>query len=283
LRIIEISIPHFTPSGTFAEAISEMNAIANDGFDVVFLMPILPINKGLSKSPYAVTAFDQLNADLGTWDDWLRWLNACHRLGLNVVLDLPLNHTSPAHEWVGREGFYRMDALGKMHPPMGTNWDDVVQLNHDSAEVGKELMRVIRFWLATGVDGFRYDAAAFIPKGELQQLIRFADDIAERRLFHWCDSLELFNQIEGMSAYFDHEGVKRLRSGEALKGVLSHSSEERILYLANHDTLHQYGSVISQWGDRHTELRDALLHEQVNFMQTFAEWRDPSARYSFLD
>jgi glycosidase len=137
--------------------------------------------------------------------------------------------------------------------------------------------------LATGVDGFRYDAAAFMPKGALQQFIRFADDIAERPLFHWCDGVELFNQIEGMSAYFDHDGVKRLKSGEELRYVLSHPSVERIVYLTNHDTLHQNGSAQNQWGAHYRDMRAALLHQKVNLMQSFAEWRDPSACYSFLD
>jgi glycosidase len=283
LRIIEISIPHFTPSGTFAEAITQLQAIADDGFEVVFLLPIMPINAGMSKSPYATTALDGVRPDLGTWNDWIRWLTECHRLGLQVVLDIPLNHTSPAHDWVARENFYRTDEQGHMHPPIGTLWTDVVQLNHDTPQVEQELNRVIRFWLDAGVDGFRYDAASFMPKRALQNLIRIANNSAVRKLHHWCDSRELFDQINGMTAFLDHEGVKRLSNGESLKEIWSHPCNESILYLTNHDSLHQQGSALQQWGLRYTELLDALLSEKVNVMQSFAEWRDPSSSYSFLE
>ena len=283
MRIIELSIRHFTDAGTFAGATSEMKAVADAGFDVVFLMPVMPIDRSLSHSPYAVTQYGEVNSELGSLQDLQHWLKECHQLGLQVVLDIPLNHTSPAHEWVGRPDFYRLNSQGEMHAPIGTLWNDVVQLNHDSTLVQHELIEALSFWLTMGFDGFRYDAAAFIPKQLLQRLIESANVMVGERLHHWCDSSELLAEVDGMTAFLDHHSVVRLQEGEPVGQVLEQRHRDGIFYLTNHDSLHQRGSALKQWGERYSVIRDELFLHKGHIMLSFCEWREPSATYSFLD
>jgi len=283
LRIIELSIRHFTDAGTFAGATSEMKAVADAGFDVVFLMPVMPIDRTRSRSPYAVTHYRKLNSELGSLQDLEQWLKECRQLGLQVVLDIPLNHTSPAHEWVGRLDFYRLDSQGEMHAPIGTRWSDVVQLNHDSPLVQHELIEVLSFWLKMGFDGFRYDAAAFMPKQLLQGLIESANAMVGERLHHWCDSSELLAEVDGMTAFLDHHSVVSLLEGEPVGHVFEQRHRDGIFYMTNHDSLHQRGSALKQWGERYSVIRDELFLHKGHLIQSFCEWREPSATYSFLD
>ncbi len=260
-----------------------MKAVADAGFDVVFLMPVMPIDRFLSRSPYAVTHYRQVNSELGSLQDLEQWLKECHQLGLQVVLDIPLNHTSTAHEWVGRPDFYRLNSRGEMHAPIGTLWNDVVQLNHDSTLVQHELIRVLSFWLTMGFDGFRYDAAAFMPKQRLQGLIESSNGMVGKRLHHWCDSSELLAEVDAITAFLDHHSVVRIQEGEPVGQVLEQRHRDGIFYLTNHDSLHQKGSALKQWGERYWVIRDELFLHQEHIMLSFCEWREPSATYSFLD
>jgi len=252
------------------------------GFDVAFVMPSIPVNRALSRSPYAVTAYDQINPALGNIDELTRWIKECRRLGIRVVLDVPLNHTSPAHHWMDRPDFYQRDAAGKMHPPLGTEWNDVLQLNHAHPNVQQALADVIRFWTSLGFDGFRYDAASFMPSDALEKLIEVANNYAQKELLHWCDSGETYFRVRGMTAFLDHDGVRRLLSGESIKSLLQGRHNDGIFYLTNHDSLHQQGSALQQWGKSYPEVLKLLLDEKLHVMQTFAEWRNPSSVYSFL-
>jgi glycosidase len=170
-----------------------------------------------------------------------------------------------------------------MHAPIGTRWSDVVQLNHDSPLVQHELIEVLSFWLKMGFDGFRYDAAACMPKHVLQRLIESANAMVGERLHHWCDSSELLAEVDGMTAFLDHHSVVRLKEGEPVGLVLEQRHRDGIFYLTNHDSLHQKGSALKQWGTRYSVIRDELALRKGHLMLSFCEWRQPSATYSFLD
>ncbi|MCA9603878.1 MAG: DUF3459 domain-containing protein, partial [Myxococcales bacterium] len=120
-----------------------------------------------------------------------------HARGIRVVTDLVLNHTSDQHPWfldsrastsaTKRDWYiWRPDHEGK--PP--NNWASIFEpsawtlpartgmhyyhafyeaqpdLNLRNPEVERELLDVVRFWLARGVDGFRLDAIAHLYEDE---------------------------------------------------------------------------------------------------------------------
>src|SRR5262249_15675028 len=104
--------------GTFDDCIARLPEIAGLGFDVVYLTPIHPIahtnrkarnnalcaGPGDRGSPYAMGAagggHDAVHPELGTLDDFRRFVRACAAHGLEVALDFAVQ-CSPDHPWLG--------------------------------------------------------------------------------------------------------------------------------------------------------------------------------------
>ena len=103
--------------GTFDDCIARLPEIAALGFDVVYLTPIHPIGmtnrKGKNNSlnagpddpgsPYAIGSWegghDAVHPQLGTLDDFRRFVDACRGLDMEVALDFAIQ-CSPDHPWV---------------------------------------------------------------------------------------------------------------------------------------------------------------------------------------
>ncbi|MFE2061233.1 alpha-1,4-glucan--maltose-1-phosphate maltosyltransferase [Streptomyces sp. NPDC059467] len=167
------------PHGTFRSAARRLPAIAEMGFDVVYLPPIHPIGTTFRKGrnntlsadpedvgvPWAIGSpeggHDAVHPDLGTLDDF-RWFveqAAAHRL--EVALDFALQ-CSPDHPWVEKhpEWFH--------HRPDGTiayaenppkKYQDIYPIAFDADMDGlvAETVRVLRHWMSCGVRIFRVD------------------------------------------------------------------------------------------------------------------------------
>jgi starch synthase (maltosyl-transferring) len=166
-------------SGTLVTAARRLTAIADMGFDVVYLTPVHPIGvinrKGRNNtpkagphdpgSPYAIGSVDgghdAIAPELGTFADFDAFVAEARRLGLEVALDLALN-CAPDHPWVSAhpEWFTRR-ADGTIacaeNPPK--KYQDVYPLNfdNDAAGIYAEIRRVVQVWLDHGVTIFRVD------------------------------------------------------------------------------------------------------------------------------
>lgn len=281
LRIIEISLPHFTAAGTVIAAGEAMHDVARSGFNTILLLPVMPISPRHSRSPYAITSYSGVDSQLGTEAHLRQWLTLCHEFNIEVILDLPINHTSPYHEWSCNLGWYSLDSQGMRHAPIGTSWHDVVQLNHNHTSVIGELKKTLAYWLSIGFDGFRYDAARYIQNDLLKELIESANLSADRRIHHWCDDEALFTKAVGFTEFLDHEGF-RLLSGTGKSDKLPERPSNAILYTSNHDTM-QSGMVPSRlWGNNYRTLLDKLIDAPMHLMQSHNEWRNPSTCFSFL-
>jgi starch synthase (maltosyl-transferring) len=166
-------------SGTFCTAARRLDAIAEMGFDVVYLPPIHPIGftgrKGRNNtlasrpgdpgSPWAIGSaeggHDAVHADLGTLGDFDAFVARARELGLEVALDLALQ-TSPDHPWVKEHPeWFTMRADGSIayaeNPPK--KYQDIYPLNFDKDPQGiyAEVLRIVRHWMAHGVRIFRVD------------------------------------------------------------------------------------------------------------------------------
>jgi starch synthase (maltosyl-transferring) len=104
-------------SATFLEACRRLSAIADMGFDVLYLPPIHPIGRSFRKgpnnslvagpgdpgSPWAIGAAEgghtAVEPGLGTLDDFELFRCEAERLGLEIALDLAWQ-CSPDHPWV---------------------------------------------------------------------------------------------------------------------------------------------------------------------------------------
>ncbi|WP_161175354.1 alpha-1,4-glucan--maltose-1-phosphate maltosyltransferase, partial [Streptomyces sp. SID7804] len=167
------------PHGTFDTAARRLPAIAAMGFDVVYLPPVHPIgttfrkgpNNTLNAGPHDVGVpwaigspeggHDAVHPDLGTVEDFARFVARAGELGLEVALDFALQ-CSPDHPWVHKhpEWFHHRPDGSIAHaenPPK--KYQDIYPIAFDADMDGlvAETVRVLRFWMGHGVRIFRVD------------------------------------------------------------------------------------------------------------------------------
>lgn len=166
-------------SGTLAGAAERLPAIAEMGFDVVYLTPIHPIGtthrKGRNNSltpgphdpgsPYAIGSadggHDAIHPELGTFDDFDAFVARARGLGLEVALDLALQ-CSPDHPWVTEHPEWfttRVDGSIAYAENPPKKYQDIYPLNFDNDPEGiyAEIRRVLQVWIDHGVTAFRVD------------------------------------------------------------------------------------------------------------------------------
>ncbi|MHB1738521.1 MAG: alpha-1,4-glucan--maltose-1-phosphate maltosyltransferase [Actinomycetes bacterium] len=166
-------------SGTLATAARRLPEIAAMGFDVVYLPPVHPIGttarKGPNNAPTAGAAdpgspwaigselggHDAIHPELGTFDDFDRFVQDARQAGLEVALDLALQ-CSPDHPWVREHPeWFHHRADGSIayaeNPPK--KYEDIVGLDFDADPEGlyTEVLRIVRLWMSHGVQIFRVD------------------------------------------------------------------------------------------------------------------------------
>lgn len=167
--------------------------IASLGVDAVWLTPFYP---SPSYHGYDVTDYCAVKPQMGTLRDFDRMLRALHERGVRVIIDLVFNHTSSEHPWFREAvralaagesspyiGYYCFSQSGgeRMYEvPGAPGWYYLSEfgyimpdLNLDSPAVRQEMERVMRFWLARGVDGFRLDAVGYYYGGDTERNTAF--------------------------------------------------------------------------------------------------------------
>ncbi|NRP10513.1 MULTISPECIES: alpha-glucosidase [unclassified Marinobacterium] len=166
---------------------SKLDYIASLGVDAIWLSPFF-------KSPmkdfgYDVSDYCDVDPMFGTLDDFKALVARAHELGLKVMIDQVLSHTSDQHPWFTESRSNRTNPKADWYvwadpKPDGTapnnwlsifggsswQWDTQRQqyylhnfltsqpdLNFHNPEVFQENLDNMRFWLDLGVDGFRLD------------------------------------------------------------------------------------------------------------------------------
>ena len=186
-------------SATFAEATAQLERAAAMGFDVVYLPPIHPIGRAHRKgrnntlvarpgepgSPWAIGGaeggFTAVHPDLGTLDDFDRFVARARQLGLEVALDLTIQ-CSPDHPWVREHPewfFHRPDGTIKYAENPPKKYEDVYPVNFlcaDPRPLWEEMRRVLEFWIGHGVHTFRVDNPHTKPVKFWEWLIRAVQD-----------------------------------------------------------------------------------------------------------
>jgi starch synthase (maltosyl-transferring) len=184
--------------GTLATAAKRLDAIADMGFDVVYLPPVHPIGTTARKgqnntlvagpgdpgSPWAIGGpdggHDTIHPDLGTLHDFDAFVARARNLGLEVALDLALQ-ASPDHPWVIRHPeWFTTRADGSIahaeNPPK--KYQDIYPLNFDNDPEGiyAEVHALVRHWMDHDVRIFRVDNPHTKPLPFWQRLL---GDIAQ--------------------------------------------------------------------------------------------------------
>jgi starch synthase (maltosyl-transferring) len=166
--------------GTFKDAESRLEYAAQMGFDVVYLPPIHPIGRAFRKgpnntltagqndvgSPWAIGAAEgghkAVHPELGTIDDFRRFVKKANALGLEIALDIAFQ-ASPDHPYVKEHPeFFRMRPDGTIqyaeNPPK--KYQDVYPFEFETdawKALWEELASVFFFWVEQGVTVFRVD------------------------------------------------------------------------------------------------------------------------------
>ena len=172
--IYEVNIRDFSPTGDLRGVIAGLGRIEAAGANVVWLMPVHPVGivgrKGTLGSPYAARDYLAVDSAFGTLADFRSLVRAVHARGMKLIIDWVPDHTSPDNVWVREHpDYYVRDEHGApMVPrdPQGklTDWTDVVQLDFHNPALRSAMIAAMRHWLVDlGLDGFRVDAAGFVP------------------------------------------------------------------------------------------------------------------------
>jgi alpha-glucosidase len=173
--------------GDLAGIIQRLPYLKDLGIDAIWLSPIYP--SPMADFGYDISDYTGIDPLFGTMEDFDALVNAVHDSGLRIVLDLVPNHTSDQHPWfiesrASRESPKRDWYIWRDPGPEGgvpNNWlsefggsawayDETTgqyyyhaflaqqpDLNWRNLQVREAIYRVMRFWLAKGVDGFRVD------------------------------------------------------------------------------------------------------------------------------
>ena len=183
--------------GDFQGLTSKLGYIRDLGVNTIWLMPFYP--SPLKDDGYDIADYKNVHPQYGTLDDFRTMLREAHRLGLKVVTELVINHTSDQHPWFQaarkappgspERDFYVWSDTDQKY--LGTriifidtetsNWtfDPVAKryfwhrffshqpdLNFDNPRVMSAVLEIMRFWLDMGVDGFRLDAIPYLVERE---------------------------------------------------------------------------------------------------------------------
>jgi maltooligosyltrehalose trehalohydrolase len=149
--LYELHIGTFTPEGTFDAAIERLDHLVELGVDLVELLPVNAFN-GEHNWGYDGVCWFAPHEPYGGPDGLKRFIDACHRRGLGVVLDVVYNHFGPSGAYAPMFGPYLAE---------GSNtWGRSVNLDGPhSDEVRRYIIDSALMWLRDyHADGLRLDA-----------------------------------------------------------------------------------------------------------------------------
>lgn len=177
--------------GDLPGIIHRLDHIARLGADAIWISPFF--RSPMLDFGYDVSDYRDVDPMFGTLQDFDALIDRAHTLGLRVLIDLVLSHTSAEHPWFRESRSSRDNPKADWYvwadpKPDGTppnNWLSIFggsawawesermqyylhnflaeqpDLNFHNADVQRELLDVARFWLNRGVDGFRLDTVNF--------------------------------------------------------------------------------------------------------------------------
>ena len=177
--------------GDLAGITTRLPYIASLGVDAIWISPFF--TSPMKDFGYDVSDYCDVDPMFGTLEDFDAMLDAAHKLGLRVMIDLVLSHTSDQHPWFVESRRNRDNPKSDWYvwtdpqldgtPP--NNWLSIFggsawqwdsrreqyylhnfltsqpDLNLHNFPVQDALLDVTRFWLERGVDGFRLDTINF--------------------------------------------------------------------------------------------------------------------------
>lgn len=182
--------------GDFRGLEQKLSYLQELGVNVIWLMPFFP--SPLRDDGYDIADYVSVHPNYGTLEDFKGFLDAAHKRGIRVIIELVLNHTSDQHPWFQesrksldnprRDWYVWSDTDARYRgvriifvDTENSNWawDPISKqyywhrffshqpdLNFDNPAVREEMWNVMKFWLEIGIDGFRLDAVPYLVERE---------------------------------------------------------------------------------------------------------------------
>lgn len=152
LVLYELHVGTFTREGTFEAIIPRLNALKQLGVNTIELMPVAQFPGTRNWGYDGVHPFAVQNS-YGGPDGLRRLVNACHRLGLCVALDVVYNHLGPEGNYLRNFGPYFTD---RYHTP----WGEAINFDGPySDDVRRFFIENALYWVSDfHVDVLRLDA-----------------------------------------------------------------------------------------------------------------------------
>jgi glycosidase len=225
-------------------------------------------------SYYSTKDYLSVNPEFGTLQDLKSLVDEIHKLGMYIILDIAVNHTAWDHKWVENhpeyytrveagtkpwkkewmtehpEYFERLEKLNMTYPihHEETDWWDVADLNFDNKDLRNEFKQIFKFWVSEfGVDGYRCDAAAWVPSDFWDEIRAALDSIGPVFMLAEADRPEHHKKAFDMSYDWKlHHIFNDIANKE--KGAYS---------IAKHfqwtDSVYPYDSYLMQFTSNHDE------------------------------
>jgi maltooligosyltrehalose trehalohydrolase len=173
--IYELHVGTFTPDGTFNALIPHLDQLAELGITAIELMPVAQFPGARNWGYDGVYPFAVQNS-YGGADGLMRLVNACHRLGLAVVLDVVYNHRGPEGSYLGEFGPYFSDGY---KTPWGAafNFD-----GPHSGEVRHFLIENALYWVTEfHIDALKLDAVHAIVDHSMVPFVKELTEAVHQR------------------------------------------------------------------------------------------------------
>jgi alpha-glucosidase len=177
--------------GDLAGITSRLDYVADLGVDAIWLSPVF--TSPMKDFGYDVSNYRDIDPSFGTLEDFDNLVRKAHSLGLKIIIDQVISHTSDRHAWFAESRQSRTNERADWYvwadpKPDGTppnNWLSIFggsawqwdsrrmqyymhnflvsqpDLNFHNPAVQDALLSDMRFWLERGVDGFRLDTVNF--------------------------------------------------------------------------------------------------------------------------
>ncbi|MCX7596155.1 MAG: alpha-amylase family protein [Fischerella sp.] len=227
--------------GDFPGLTKRIDHLAGLGVTCLWLLPFYPSPN--RDNGYDIIDYYNVDPRLGTLGDFVEFMHEAGERGIRVIIDLVVNHTSNQHPWfqaacadknskyhdyyVWTEEPPKNESIEIMFPDVEDSvWEyeekvgayylhhfykEQPDLNIANPAVQKEIYKIMAFWLALGVSGFRVDAAPYLIKGmgiknaEKSDLDHFLSDMREFLLSRRGDAVLLAEanvETEEFAIYF---------------------------------------------------------------------------------
>jgi maltose alpha-D-glucosyltransferase/alpha-amylase len=183
--------------GDFTGLLQKLDYLQDLGVTAIWVLPFYP--SPLRDDGYDIADYYSINPSYGTIEQFKLFLEEAHKRNLKVITELVINHTSDQHPWFQRarnaakgtperdyyvwtdnpDQYSDVRIIFQDFEASNWTWDPVAQqyywhrffhhqpdLNYDSELVQQEVFKIIDYWCALGVDGFRLDAVPYLYERE---------------------------------------------------------------------------------------------------------------------